>query len=244
MFRSGSTLQYNIAVQVAKAATGSLMDVGGGYGMWRRIDWLSEFSTSDDVTMIVKEHHYMTHAMEKTKLGPHCYFLYSFRDLRDVLVSLYQKGGQLSSLNSESNQWRGRMESILRGILYDCAHWTRQNNVLISRYEEVTANIQSEVKRISSHLKLPVSDADIVRIAEQVSLKNQMAYINSINFKDYGDGPMTDRYDPISLLHEKHFYGGESGKWKREFSLQQLEFIESIAGAWLQDHGYVVDRRK
>jgi hypothetical protein len=220
MRRSGSTLQYNIARQLARNA-----DAGQGYGLWDRLAQLRERAAPADAMAIVKEHAF--DARFAGLSGVDTRIVYSYRDLRDVLVSFFQVQGPAGG------NWPAHARRLLRATLDDFTAWTRQPGVLISKYEAFTGDIPGEVRRIASHLGIAVNGNEVSAIAERVSVEAHRKIIEVLGLENPGES-----MDPVTLLKKGHLAGGEIGKWRARLDADQLRLVQELAGDWLSAHGY------
>jgi hypothetical protein len=233
--RSGSTLQYRIAAELA-AMSGAGAPLG--YGLWGTFDEIAKRAAAS--TVIVKEHSWSTRAREFD--WDHTRLLYSYRDIRDVVVSLSRLWPHLG-LDEPFELWSGRVARHVSEIIDNHDKWTRCPNVYVARYESFRSDIASEVRRLSEFLHMPamaLSGADVRRISDALSVESQKAFIDTFDFDACGEGPVFDRWDPMTQLHRRHFNGGESGRWKHALPEDRLRVIERIAGTWLVEHGYAL----
>jgi hypothetical protein len=230
--RSGSTLQYQIAAYLALSQGSN--DIKG-YGVHKRLDLIARLASADGAVVVVKEHDFSEHLLSLK--DPR--FIYSYRDVRDAIVSLYQKGGNESPSDDRlDGDWGRKTRENLETMLSNDESWRKVPGILISRYEELKADIGGEVRRIAQHVGIEVTDAWVSGIVSRLSMERQEEYIRSFDFDTKGKGIEVDRYDPGTQLHKKHLNGGETGKWRRSLSPERIEFIESIAGEWLVRNGY------
>ena len=228
--RAGSTLQFQIAAQLVEEA-----------GLGKRVEWvkppcfpkLREKYAHYTGWKVFKSHICMRPMVRefrrKNALG-----VYVFRDLRDVFVSATRKDSK-----SFEQLWE---EDYLDVCLQNFQKWTRLPRVLVSKYEEMIADLPGEVARIAAHLGLSVDRDACERIASAYSLDQQLMRIErfkrtSASEQRYTEGPI---FDSVTLLHTNHIQSGRSGEWAQVLSLSQAGMIEGRARNWLKSHGYEV----
>lgn len=229
MMRSGSTLQYQIAKTLVEGA-GRGVGVGSCEpGRFREL--LDRYDDPEPV-YVVKCHRYVPTARARLRRGE-ARALYIYRDLRDVVVSMMHK---------ENRTFRQLADAgFVRQLLEDDAIWSTQPNTLVSVYEEVSADLRSEVERIARFLDIDAGEAELDRIAEEHSLARQKRRLERFDFGKAGVAEgQTNLVDPSTLLHHNHLRSGESGQWADELEAAEVAEIERVAGGWLLEHGYPV----
>lgn len=228
MFRSGSTLQYQIASHLVEWS-----------GRGRRVSWHSpdafeevrRASGRDGAIMVFKAHG-LTSAMreEVEKAGGRV--ITAHRDIRDVVVSAMRKNGW-----SFRRIWR---DDRLRYWTVRFDEWATLPGSLVSRYDAVTADVPGEVRRIAAHLQIPVTDGDVATIADAYSLERQRQRAEAVRHQRAIVGPAI-KFDPDSLLHHNHIASGGSGDYRSVLRPSQIRAIEDVCGEWMQRWGYTAD---
>lgn len=225
MLRSGSTLQYQLAVSILEK-TGR----GSGLGDPRNVDCLERVNATPPGTMQVLKVHKFKHLrnVEAAIERGQAKCLYTYRDVRDVAVSLMN----MRKLSFEELIFRNKE---VQQSLDDFKAWTSFDGVLISRYEEMIDNLPQEVYRIAEHLNVELSETEAISIAENHTLDKQKQRIQqwqtSENFN-----PAT--HDGKSLLHHNHINSGKPQQWLKTLTPLQIAYLESLTGTWLCDRGY------
>lgn len=226
MYRSGSTLQYQVASELVE-----INNLGN------RVEWMSLDTLIDHISSInsqgykVLKTHEINSSLEDfiKKNSDNVKILYIFRDLRDVFLSHMIK-------NNLSFDEVYKSDFLIKCInLYD--RWTNLNNVYISRYEDVVNDLKLEVKRIAEFLKINIDEKNIDIISEKYSFVRQqerIIEINRRNMSSYG----SLKFDKENLLHHNHLNKGEVGGWKNYFSREQIDMLNSKIGNWLSILGY------
>lgn len=161
--------------------------------------------------------------------------IYIVRDYRDVLVSYYRYHLSLGS-------FKGDFSSFIRNVnrLDPFGNWKdhvssayafrekHPQRMLITRYEDLLEQTEKELERIVAFTGLG-KEMDLKSVAEKC------------------------RFDELRRLEEKHgsafreisgdyfFREGKAGKWKEQFSEEDLRFVLETNGAALRLAGYQTD---
>lgn len=228
MQRSGSTLQFQIAAHLAEEA-----------GVGKRVEWmdperfpeLRRKYESDQVWKVFKNH-ICTDEMAAEFLRQNAVGLYVFRDLRDVVTSVMRK-------------YSMTFDQLLRlRFLEECLDnfqkWTRLPRVLVSKYEDMVADLPQEVGRIAGHLGIPITAEKCKKIAQNYTVERQIERIEEAKKKGkLQKGSARDTFfDPDSNLHVDHIRSGKVKGWEDFLTREQVAVIENKAGDWLIRNGY------
>lgn len=228
MVRSGSTLQYQLASELVTTTAAG-----------KPLGWISDRQYSQLITahenhaelLITKCHDYSSEAGDLVSDGK-AKAIYVYRDIRDVVVS---------KLNKNGHSFRSLIQSgFVERVLKNDSRWNSTGSILCSRYEEMTMDLNREVRRIARFLGLRIEDALVRLIAEKYSLENQVGRILSFDYETKGVRGGRSLYDPSSLLHRNHIFSGKSGQWKTALTGIQTAALEYRAHEWLEDRGYPV----
>lgn len=227
MQRSGSTLQYNITCHLVESS-----------GKGRRVPW----APARRFRKVRKEFRYergwkvfkchaFSEAMGREFERRRAVGIYCYRDIRDAFVSSMRK----HEMTFEQMMQDRFVETILRQY----QKWTAMPRVLVSRYEEMIADLPFEVARIAAHLGLALEPEACRHIAQEYTMEKQKQRIEAAKaegrlFHSYANAYV----DPVTNLHANHIHSGAIGGWKDVLTDTQVEAIEALAGDWLQEHGY------
>jgi hypothetical protein len=230
MQRSGSTLQFQLTARLVEAA-----------GLGRRVEWVRPADFPDLRDQLAAETgwkvfkiHVCTPEMATEFRRDNAMGVYTYRDLRDVLVSMMRKYQQSFD------------DLIARGFLAHCLEqhqqWTALPHVLTTRYEDMIANLPAEVERLAAHLGIAVSADTCRQLAEEHSIDQQRARIQeSTRTGDLREGIIKGMfYNPVTNLHTNHIHEGAVGAWTQILDAAQVERLEAEAGHWLVEHGYAL----
>ena len=225
MKRSGSTLQYQLAGSIVeKAKVGRLI----GSVLPNEFAVLRAAHEGEKGLLIVKSHAYIPH-LEALFAKGESKAIYSYRDVRDVVVSMMNKRNE----SFEQLVNRGFIETILS----DYGKWRHCSPLLTSKYEDMVADLSREVSRIADFLNVPLDVKTIEEIAIEHSLEKQREKIN--NHQNENQRVSNNiRWDSQSLLHTNHIRSGKADQWRTELAAHEIAVIEGIAGVWLQKRGY------
>jgi hypothetical protein len=152
-----------------------------------------------------------------------------FRDGRDIIDSLRDKrqhGGwsnkrprrkmkddqRLAFIKRHARVWVKQME-----VLSTTARLHDQNLTFVLRYEDLLADTANMVGKIYHFLGIHIPEVELQRLIEQFRFEN-------IPEDQRGEG--------------KFYRSGTSGKWKDNFSEEEVEVVQEIMGDMLQKLGY------
>ena len=224
MKRSGSTLQYQLAVSILER-TGK----GRGLGDLRNVDCqeLHQANTTGEI-QVLKVHKFShLKGIEKAFEKGHAVGLYVYRDLRDVAVSLMN----LRHLSFDQLIRRREIPDNLRAF----DQFTALPRMHISRYEDMVNNLSTEALKIANHLGIELSDQEAESIAQEYSLTQQKARIDQWKQQV---GINNKERNPNTLLHQNHIKSGRCQQWKTALLPLQISYLENLTGKWLVDHNY------
>lgn len=232
MNRSGSTVQYQIAVKIAQTQRNTQL-----------VGWVSPAQTAqvlgaakdDNNTWYLAKLHDYDQVVDTfwSKLNPKA--LYIYRDIRDVVVSTMH----MENWAFDSPEIGTTINRSLRNYRY----WSQKPGIFISRYEELMqeGGLQREVEKIASYMGIGLSIEEIERITSEVSIKSNKRYIEQFDYEKKGVKYPNTRFDPASLFHNNHIRSGETGQWRTELTPEQVAVVETWAGGWLEECGYPVE---
>lgn len=169
--------------------------------------WIDDFDkTATPKNMLIKIHDYNQTWSQKASI-----VFYSYRDIRDAIVSFSRKFGIKPSL------------SMAQRLITNDRQWR-----FISAYN----------MRYESMLSDPLSI--IEAISELIGVKPDSRHLLSkLNMLDYNnEGPKNDQYHLINLLHKNHKTNGRHGSWKEYINKELLIQIENEFKQWFDLNGY------
>jgi hypothetical protein len=230
MPRSGSTLQFQLTAHLVEHA-----------GLGSRVEWVrpEEFPRLRDTGAsargwkVFKTHTCTPEIRAEFEAG-NAKGVYVFRDVRDVLASRMRKAGVAFDRLWED----GFLDRVLTGF----DRWTSIEAVLVSRYEEMVADLPGEVGRIAAHLGIAVVRDDCERVASEYTLARQRERIRQAEATGRLQRlqGLSILYDPVSNLHVDHIRSGRSGEWRTVFARAEVAMIEDRTKEWLVANEYAL----
>jgi hypothetical protein len=144
-------------------------------------------------------------------------------------------------MEKEGRSYSGsEIGTTVEALLDSHRQWTAEDSVYVSRYESVLSDLRTEVVNLSRHIGVDISPQVVDEIANDYVLEKQMKRIDACHAAGkYVSVNASIKYDSHSLLHHNHLAGGEAGRYRNNLSSEQIGIIESIAGPWLADNGYM-----
>lgn len=228
MLRSASTLQYQLTITLL-----TKLGLGRGLGIQSAASFPQLFRDhiQERAILVIKMHEY-SDDVEALVVSGNAKLIYSYRDIRDVIISWMRMQG-----------WS--FEQILErrfiedSCLYPYEKWTSLSDVLITRYENlVNSQLTGEVRRIAAHLGLDVAENLVQWTANNHTIENQKAQIARFDYVQKGVQSGATSYNPDTLLHNNHIWSGAVDQWREILSAEEINKVENIAGNWLDVVGY------
>lgn len=222
MHRSGSTLVWQIARL--------LLDGRVGLRNPRGLS-TSEFpaAAADPNDLLMAKVHFRP-ALERDdfpQVGAK--YLYTYRDPRDVVASLYRKG-RAKPGDPERGARNSRL--IARRELRGDEFWRSRDFVWVGKYEDFRDDIPTLVREIAAFLDLEVTAERVTDIEREVDLDAQAQ--RAIAAKQHG-------VDDDLRVTSNHITDGREGAWRDTLTPDELVAIEGESARWLVAHGYEVE---
>lgn len=232
MFRSGSTVQYQVAAHVAETAgRGCRLPFAADGDLGAATSSVQAAAQAD--TLLVCKSHAVSDAIRLQVHGGRGIVLTIHRDIRDVVVSAMSKNSW-----SFRKIWRS---DKLRYWTSRFDEWAALPGALVSRYDDLVADLPREVGRIATHIGCPVGAADSATIAAAYSIDRQRSRTAAVRQQRQIDGPAL-KFDPHSLLHHNHIASGATGQYREVLRPAEIRAIEDECGEWMARWGYLPDR--
>ncbi len=152
--------------------------------------------------------------------------IFTYRDIRDVTVSLHQRGW----LDDTSLFCKRRMKRIS----YNSLLYAAIPQVLSLRYEEFFYNAEQLVRGLKDFLEIEVDDKLIDEIISKYSRDNVSERLNNIEF----NAKAKDEYNISTGFHKNHIYDSEIGKWENYFSIEYRKQLSNDWDLFLDKFGY------
>ncbi len=222
MHRSGSTLVWQITRQLLDGAPGLRNPRGVSTE-----EYPAAAANPDDLLM-AKVH--FRPALDRDEFPDEgARYLYTYRDPRDVVASLYRKGRY-----KPDDPERGARPSrlIVRRELRGDEFWTSKSDVWIGRYEDFRDDVPGLVRTLAAYLDVPVDDARVTEIVREVDLAAQEERAKAA--REHG-------VDDDLRVTSNHITDGREGAWRDTLTSEELVAIEAESARWLVEHGYDVE---
>lgn len=222
MHRSGSTLVWQITRQ--------LVDGHPGLRNPRGIEpeaFPAAAANPDD--LLLAKIHYRGSLKESDFPHQGVRYLYTYRDPRDVVASLFRKGRF-----KPGNPKRGPANSklIARREIKGDAFWNARQGVWIGRYEDFRDNVPQLIRDLATFLDVPVTPERISEIDSLVTLEQQQERV----WESRASG-----VDPDLRVTANHITDGREGAWRDTLTPDEVAAIEAECAPWLVAHGYEVE---
>lgn len=222
MHRSGSTLVWQITRQLLDGAPGLRNPRGVSTE-----EYPAAAANPDDLLM-AKVH--FRPALDREDFPDDgARYLYTYRDPRDVVASLYRKGRY-----KPDDPERGARPSrlIVRRELRGDEFWTSKSDVWIGRYEDFRDDVPGLVRTLAAYLTIDVDDARVEQIVRDVDLAAQEERAKAA--REHG-------VDDDLRVTSNHITDGREGAWRDTLTSEELVAIEAESARWLVEHGYDVE---
>ena len=221
MHRSGSTLVWQIARHLVKDQPGLRNPRGLSTSQFPA-------AANDPEDLLMAKVHFRP-AMEKDDFPQAgAKYLYTYRDIRDVVASLYRKG-RAKPEDPERGARNSRL-SARREIRGD-AFWRSRDDVFIRKYEDFRDDIPGLVRDLADFLGIGVTTDRVSEIVADVDMQAQEQ--RAIAAKQHG-------VDDDLRVTSNHITDGREGAWRETLTPEELAAIEGESARWLVEHGYDV----
>lgn len=222
MHRSGSTLVWQIARQLVEGQPGLRNPRGIS------TEEYPAAAANPDELLMAKVH--FRPALDRGDFPDDgARYLYTYRDPRDVVASLFRKG-RAKPEDPERGARNSRL--IVRRELRGDEFWTSRSNVWIGRYEDFRDDVPGLVRQLAGYLDVPVDEARVTAIARDVDLAAQTERAKAA--KEHG-------VDDDLRVTSNHITDGREGAWRDTLTSEELVAIEAEGARWLVEHGYTVE---
>jgi len=228
MVRSGSTLQYNIVCEVLEQSDHGLRL---GWEHFDKFHLIRQKHIADKYNIF--KSHFLTKEMIAAMLDDEASAIcYTYRDIRDVCVSIMQKEDRpftavynSKTLDQAIEQFYVIKESPLRKY--------------IQAYETMLNDLRGEITRVADFFGVNLSEDATTRVADGLSIDAQQDKISRYN--EEGDYVVCDthRFNPDTLLHLNHIRDGKVNKFASVLTPEQIRMLEERYRTWLLENRYL-----
>lgn len=227
MFRSASTLQFQITTQLVQESNTGIQV---GWIDAKRFQEVRSNYANESGYKVIKIH-ICPEPIQAEFRAHNAIGIYIHRDIRDVYASMMKQRQK-----SFDFLWD---EGFLDTCLESYQIWTQLPNVLVSNYAEVMADLPREVDRIAQHLKIEMTPDRAHSIAAHHTLDAQRQRITQfrqqllqtpLNPNDHRE--IVDYHDEATLLHMNHIDSAKVDRWKEDLTAEQVDRIELRVRDW------------
>ena len=161
MRRSGSTLQYQLVKEIVECK-----NIGKGLG-WvdpQQFHHLRTKHMTGYRFLVIKCHSYIEEIKELYSKGE-AKAIYSYRDLRDVVVSIMNK--------NQISFWQVLRSGYITSIIEEYTKWNTLDNILVSQYEDMITDLLQETIRIADYIEIELDETLASSIAGKFMIEQQ-----------------------------------------------------------------------
>jgi len=222
MHRSGSTLVWQVTRQLLDGRPGLRNPHGIPSGDFPA-------AAADPEDLLLAKIHYRHGLPEGDFPQEGALYLYTYRDVRDVVASLFRKARL-----KEGSPRRGPATSrtIARREIHGDAFWLQRGSVWAGRYEEIQGDLAGLVRSLADFLSVDVTDERVAEIAEFVTLEQQQERVWQWRHEGV---------NPDLRVTANHITDGREGAWRDTLTTDELEAIEDLSAVWLFERDYPVE---
>lgn len=222
MHRSGSTLVWQITRQ--------LVDGHPGLRNPRGIEPEAfPAAAADPDDLLLAKIHYRGSLKESDFPHQGVRYLYTYRDPRDVVASLFRKG---RFKPGDPKRGPANSKLIARREIKGDTFWCARKGVWVGRYEDFRDNVPQLISDLAAFLDVPVTPERVAEIDSLVSLEQQQERV----WESRASG-----VDPDLRVTANHITDGREGAWRDTLAPEEVAAIEAECAPWLVAHGYQVD---
>lgn len=228
MFRSGSTVQYQIASHIVER-----LGIGQRVGRFAPDD----FDQARDAYrhhggLLVFKSHGVSRAIREELVANGGHVITVHRDIRDVAASAIRKNAW-----SFGHIWRkGLLDRWTRRF----EEWATLPGALVSRYDSMTSALAEESIRIGRHVGAEIGPDLAHDISREYSLDRQRERTSEVAAR-IGRQELSTKYDEFSQLHYNHIASGEIGIFRQVLRPEEVRAVEDACGPWMLRWGYALE---
>ncbi|NVK49918.1 MAG: sulfotransferase domain-containing protein [Cyclobacteriaceae bacterium] len=239
MPRSGSTLQFNITWElVSRLKIGQKVEWREGQDIIKNEEKLAQLCDDKSIS-IIKSHNLEPIHYKLAEMGKSIKFLYSYRDLRDVVYSLKRK------FDYSTTKALTRINS---SIETEQSLTNYASQVLKQDYQVLRYSLEKAITEIGQFLNLNADKNLVNDIFNELNIDVafEKSRAKKIPFEHFRRKLAILFRRPVKFADEHHMYHpnhvsrnkGESGQWKENLTQDEISEIDSRFGDWLVDKGY------
>jgi hypothetical protein len=175
---------------------------------------------------VAKTHRYCPHRVKTTV---------SFRDFRDVVVSLWRRSNPTKLERGMTEDDVERFTATCRQRIEELDRYFERGGICPLRYEEFAPNPTLVFSALESAFGIVVTSERAARLIAESSIEKNAAIAQKLDsFKTI---------DPASQIHGNHIYRGEIGGWRQFVAGRVAERLEDLLREPLRQYGYEVEAK-
>lgn len=162
---------------------------------------------------LLKTHRYFADIGGAIRRGEAKVFM-THRDLRDVVVSLRQKGWM-------ENLQKSVESGELKQMAFSAMAYASINGVNVISYEDIKDRPKETLINVAHELEIPLVSEEAIDIVRKFGIENIKVKIEEMSHR----GSSEDTFDRASGLHKNHVADALTGKWRRELTEVEANLI-------------------
>lgn len=235
VIRSGSTWSYNVCRLLGQILAGRRSQPFGT--MYLNPESLERFFQADvnsrDGPIVIKGHNTGPVALEWIRTG-RARAVCTLRDPRDCVASSLK-------------YWGVGFDAALAKVVASynfLPSYIDFGRTLFVRYEDMMNDRLWQIKRIAAHVQIDISPHEVEMIDAQTDIPSNRKICQELTTRtdDLTDVVVGEhRRDRVTLLHDNHIDSAEVGRWKRDLTPEQGQYLTKLFQRNLQVLGYEID---
>ena len=172
---------------------------------------------------VAKTHRYCSHRVKTTV---------SFRDFRDVVVSLWRRSNPTALDRGMTEPEVEKFGGTCLSRIEELDRYFERGGICPLRYEEFAPNPALIFSALQKTFGIRVTPEKAAKLIEDYSIEKNAAIARKLgSFKSI---------DPASQIHGNHIFRGEIGGWRQFVSGPAGERLQELLGEPLRRYGYDV----
>ncbi len=173
--------------------------------------------------------HDVSDRLRKLAGQPRVRLAYTYRDPRDVVCSQMK-------LHSVSFEQAVAMTSLACNHLLEVLKLPGR---LLIPYYSATRHQEAVVYALAFHLGHMIGQGEVETICRETSAEKFKSVMEQLNkggedTENVATGHRQIRYDPETLINDRHIQSGKTGRWKEELSEEQQRVLQDVFGKFVK----------
>lgn len=175
---------------------------------------------------VAKTHRYCSHRVKTTV---------SFRDFRDVVVSLWRRSNPEKLDRGMTNAEVEKFTDTCQQRIEELNRYFERGDICPLRYEDFAPNPMLVFSALEKSFGVTVAPEKAAKLISESSIEKNAAIAQKLgSFKTI---------DPASQIHGNHIFRGEIGGWRQFVAGPAAQRLEELLYEPLQRYGYEVSPR-